>query len=144
VPANYIFECLELGCILCSTDQLNAGRHSFEITDPEVELEPPAVLSELGPHFVSEVADQLLDVPLRPRRNNEGSRREQMRSRQLTPTLTGNFLIPLMKLLRTLVTSPFSSIEASRGSSSVNMSRISIRASALPRHMCGLPLPKVR
>ena len=41
-----------------------------------------------------------------------------MRARrsQLVSTRTGNFLIPLMKLLRTLVTSPFSSIEASRGS----------------------------
>jgi len=65
VPANYVFECLELGFIFSSTDQLNAGRHSFEVTYPEVELEPPAVFSELGPHLVAEVADQLLDVPLR-------------------------------------------------------------------------------
>ena len=32
---------------------------------------------------------------------------------------------------------------ASRGSSSSNMIRISIRASVLPRQKCGLPLPKV-
>lgn len=61
-----------------------------------------------------------------------------------TCTRTGNFLIPLMKLLRTRVTSPFSSIEVSRGISSVNISRISIRANALPMHRCGLPLPKVK
>jgi len=59
-------------------------------------------------------------------------------------TRTGNFLMPLMKLLRTLRTSPFNSIEASRGISSVNMSRISIRARALPKHTCGLPLPHVK
>ena len=144
VPGNHVLECLELRRILGSTGQFDAGRRGFEVTCSEVELQPAAFIGELGLHFVSEVADQLLDVALRSRRNNEGGRRDQARRSQLVSTLTGNFLIPLMKLLRTLVTSPFSSIDASRGISSVNMSRISIRASALPRHTWGLPLPKVK
>jgi hypothetical protein len=144
VPGNYVLECLELSFILSGTDQLDSGRRGFEITYPKVELKSPALIGDLGLHLVSEVADQLLDVALRSRRNNEGGRRDQARRSQLVSTLTGNFLIPLMKLLRTLVTSPFSSIDASRGISSVNMSRISIRASALPRHTWGLPLPKVK
>jgi hypothetical protein len=61
VPADYVLECLELGWILSSTDQLDAGRCGFEIADPEVELEPPAFLRELSLHLVTEVADQLFD-----------------------------------------------------------------------------------
>jgi len=144
VPGNHILERLELRRVIGSTEQFDAGRRGSELTHAAVELQPPAFIGELGLHLVSEVADQLLDVALRSRRNNEGGRREQVRIGQLVSTLTGNFLIPLMKLLRTIVTSPFSSIEASRGISSVNMSRISIRANALPRHTCGLPLPKVK
>jgi hypothetical protein len=144
VAGNHVLERLELRRIRGSTDKFDAGRRGLELARPEVELQSPAFIGDLRLHFVSEVADQLLDVTLRSRRNNEGGRRDQASRSQLVSTLTGNFLIPLMKLLRTLVTSPFSSIEASRGISSVNMSRISIRASALPRHTCGLPLPKVR
>ena len=144
VPSNHILECLELRWILGSTDQFDARRHGLEITCSEVELELSTFICELGLHFVAEVADQLLDVTLRPRRDNEGGRRDRARGRQLACTRTGNFLIPLTKLLRTLVTSPFSSIDAIRGISSVNMSRISMRASELPRHACGLPFPKVR
>ncbi len=143
VPSYHVLERLELHRILGSTDQFDARRHSSEITNSKVELEPSTFIGEVGLHLVSEVADQLLDVTLRPRRGNEGGRRDPVRRGQLVSTLTGNFLIPLMKLLRTRLTSPFSSIEASRGISSVNMSRISILASALPRHTCGLPLPKV-
>jgi hypothetical protein len=72
------------------------------------------------------------------------ARKRRSPTSHLACTRTGNFLIPLMKLLRTLVTSPFSSIEARRGINSVNMSRISNRASELPRQAWGLPLPKVR
>ena len=56
---------------------------------------------------------------------------------------TGNVLIPLTKLLRTRVTSPVNSTVRIRGSSVSNMSRISIRARALPRQKCGPPLPNV-
>jgi hypothetical protein len=143
VAGNHVLERLELRRIFGSTDQFDARRHGFEITNSKVELEPSTFIGVVGVHLVSEVADQLLDVAFRPRRGNEGGRRDRVRRSQLVSTLTGNFLIPLMKLLRTRLTSPFNSIEASRGSSSVNMSRISIRASALPRQTCGLPLPKV-
>jgi hypothetical protein len=74
VPSNHILECLELRCILGSADQFDAPGRGLEITYPKVELETPALIGEPGRHFVSEVADQLLDVTLRPRRDNEGGR----------------------------------------------------------------------
>ena len=41
VPGNGVLECLELGRILGCTDQFDAGRRSFELTHPEVELQSP-------------------------------------------------------------------------------------------------------
>ena len=48
MPANYIFQCLELRLILGSTDQFDAARRGFEVTDPEVELNlPPSSVSSV-------------------------------------------------------------------------------------------------
>lgn len=65
------------------------------------------------------------------------------RACQARVTSTGSFLMPLTKLERTRGTSPTRRMSARRGISSSNMMRISVRASRLPRHRCGLPLPKV-
>ncbi len=63
--------------------------------------------------------------------------------RQASVTSTGSFLMPLTKLDRTRGASPASLMSVILGISSSNMMRISVRASRLPRHRCGLPLPKV-
>ena len=148
MPRNDILQCFELSLVLSSTDQFDTSRRGLEVTAPEVELQPPARIGDLGRHLVPEMADQLLDIALRSLGRDEGGCGRHRGSSGLgdyfAATRTGNFLIPLMKLLRTLFSSPFNSIEASRGISSVNISRISIRASALPKHAWGLPLPKVR
>ena len=148
MPRDHTLKCFELCPILSSGEQFDASRRGMEITAPEVELQPPARISDHGPHLVPEMADQLLDIALRPQVTTKAIALSIMDARcsgdYFATTRTGNFLMPLMKLLRTLFTSPFNSIEVSRGISSVNKSRISIRASALPKHTWGLPLPKVR
>jgi hypothetical protein len=60
VPGDHVLKCLELCGILSSTDQFDAGPRGFELTHTEVELQSPAFIGELGLHFISEVADQLL------------------------------------------------------------------------------------